>query len=323
MPVALITGITGQDGSYLAEALVGRGYSVHGIVRRASTDNTGRIAHLDGQIALHHADMTDGDSLSRVVQLCQPDEIYNLAAQSHVAVSFEMPVYTADVVALGAARLLHAMREHCPDARFYQASTSEIFGRAPAPQNEDTPLHPRNPYAAAKAYAYHLTRNFRESYGLHISNGILFNHESERRGEQFVTRKITRAVGRIAAGLQKTLALGNLEARRDWGHAEDYVDAMWRMVQLDEPGDYVVATGVSHSVRDFCEAAFARAGLNWEDHVTVDERFLRPADIAELIGDPTRAREALGWSARHDFSALVARMVDHDIELARSEASRS
>jgi GDPmannose 4,6-dehydratase len=319
MPVALITGITGQDGSYLADALVEKGYDVHGIVRRASTDNTSRIAHLHGRIALHHADMTDGDSLSRVVQLCRPDEIYNLAAQSHVAVSFEMPVYTADVVALGTARLLLAMREHAPRARFYQASTSEIFGRAPAPQNEDTPLHPRNPYAAAKAYAYHLTRNFREAYGLHISNGILFNHESERRGEQFVTRKITRAVGRIAAGLQDRLALGNLDARRDWGHAEDYVDAMWRMLQQDAPADYVIATGVAHSVREFCEVAFAHVGLDWSRYVTIDERFLRPADVDELIGDASRARAALGWAPHHDFHSLVARMVDHDLALARSE----
>ncbi|MEZ4319790.1 MAG: GDP-mannose 4,6-dehydratase [Myxococcota bacterium] len=320
MPTALITGITGQDGSWLADLLVAKGYDVHGVVRRSSCDNTHRIAHLDGQITLHHAEMTDDTSLLRVVRDTEPDEVYNLAAQSHVGVSFEVPVYTADVVALGTARLLEAVRVARPEARFYQASSSEMFGSSPGPQSESTPFHPRNPYAVAKVFAFHLTRNHREAWGLHTSNGILFNHESERRGDRFVTRKITRAVGRIAAGTQRELVLGNLEARRDWGHAADYVDAMWRMLQQPEGGDYVVATGVSHSVRDFCERAFAVAGLDWRDHVRTDPSFLRPADIDDLVGDASRARETLGWEPSVDFDGLVHRMVTHDLELARREA---
>jgi len=320
MPTALITGITGQDGSWLADLLLERGYEVHGTVRRASTDNTERIAHCLDRVHLHWADMTDADSLTRVVMEVQPDEVYNLAAQSHVAVSFDLPVYTADVVALGTVRLLDAVRIHCPGARFYQASTSEIFGNAGAPQNEQTPLHPRNPYAAAKAYAFHITRNYRDAWGMHISNGILFNHESERRGENFVTRKITRAVGRIAVGTQTELHLGNLDARRDWGHAEDYVEAMWRMLQQPRGADLVIATGTSHSVRDFCEQAFDVAGLQWEDHVRIDPRFIRPADVDDLVGDASLARTELGWSPSIDFSGLVRRMVEHDIALARAEA---
>ncbi|MCB9676785.1 MAG: GDP-mannose 4,6-dehydratase [Alphaproteobacteria bacterium] len=320
MPTALVTGITGQDGSWLADLLVERGYEVHGIVRRASVDNRHRIAHLEGRVHLHWGDLTDADSLVRAVRAAKPDEVYNLAAQSHVAVSFELPVHTADVVALGAARLLEAVRTLCPEARFYQASTSEMFGAAEGPISEDTPFHPRNPYGAAKVYAFHLCRMYREAYGMHVSNGILFNHESERRGEAFVTRKITRAVGRIVAGTQSRLALGNLDARRDWGHAADYVDAMWRMLQRPEGGDYVVATGVSHAVRDFCERAFAAAGLDWREHVDIDPRFQRPMDIPDLVGDASLARETLGWAPTIDFDTLVGRMVAHDIELARKQA---
>lgn len=322
MPTALISGITGQDGSYLADLLIAKGYRVHGLVRRSSNDNTERLrlALATEQLTLHWGEMTDALSLRRVVDEVEPDEVYNLAAQSHVGVSFEVPVYTGDVVALGTTRLLEAVRACVPDARFYQASSCEVFGRADqSPQSEATPFRPRNPYAAAKAYAFHITRNYREAYGMHTSNGILFNHESERRGERFVTRKITRAVGRIVAGTQQFLYLGNLEARRDWGHAEDHVEAMWRMLQREEGDDFIVAMGVSHSVKDFAQAAFAVVDLDWEDHVRVDPKFLRPADIPELIGDPSRAREHLDWAPRHDFEMLVERMVRHDVALAEGE----
>lgn len=318
MPTALITGITGQDGSYLAERLLERGYDVHGTLRRASSPNTHRIDHLEG-VTLHIADLTDEASLRQAVRASRPDEIYNLAAQSDVAVSWKQPTYTADVVALGTFRLLEILRQDAPGTRFYQASTSEIFGASPGPQDENTPFLPGNPYAVAKTCAFHAVRLHREAYGLHASNGILFNHESERRGERFVTRKITRAVGRIVAGTQRELALGNLDARRDWGHALDYVDAMWRMLQLDDPTDLVIATGTSHSVRDFVERAFGVAGLDWEAHVRIDPAFVRPVDVPDLRGNPARARERIDWSPTIDFDTLVERMVRHDITLAKAE----
>jgi GDPmannose 4,6-dehydratase len=322
MATALITGVTGQDGSYLAELLVAKGYAVHGTRRRSSTPHTARIDHLlaSGDLQLHEADLTDASSLRAVVAAVRPDEVYNLAAQSNVGTSWALPVHTADVVALGTTRLLEAVRLEVPDARFYQASTCEIFGLAPAPQDESTALHPRNPYAVAKAYAFHAVVNHREAYGLHAANGILFNHESERRGEDFVTRKITRAVGRIVAGSQQELSLGTLDARRDWGHAADYVDAMWRMLQLDTPTDLVVATGVSHSVADFVQRAFAVAGLDWQEHVRIDPALVRPIDVPELRGDARLAAERIGWRPTIDFDALVERMVTHDIALAASEA---
>ncbi|MCA9568348.1 MAG: GDP-mannose 4,6-dehydratase [Myxococcales bacterium] len=319
MKTALITGITGQDGSWLAELLLAKGYAVHGTVRRTSTPGDSRLLPFLDRLVLHPADMTDAGSLRDAVAACRPDEVYNLAAQSHVGTSWAMPAYTTDVAGLGAVRLLDAVRAEAPSARVYQASTCEIFGASPAPQCEATPLAPRNPYAVGKAAAYHAVRNHRDAYGMFAVNGILFNHESERRGERFVTRKITRAVGRIVAGTQGSLALGNLDARRDWGHAEDYVEAMWRMLQLDAPEDLVVATGVSHSVQDFVEAAFTAAGLDWREHVTTDPALVRPIDIPELVGDASRARERIGWSPRVGFDALVRRMVDHDVRLARVE----
>lgn len=319
--VALITGVTGQDGSWLAELLVERGYQVHGLVRRASVPTTARIEHLvqAGRIELHLGEITDQASIEAILARCGPTEVYHLAAQSDVALSFELPVYTADVVALGTARLLEAVRKEAPAARVYNACSSEIFGNASGPQDEATPLRPRNPYAAAKAHGHELCRIHREAYGTFVASGILFNHESERRGERFVTRKITRAVGRIRAGLQDTLELGNLEARRDWGHAQDYVEAMWQMLQQDVPGDYVIATGVSHSVRDFCVQAFELAGLHWSDHVRTASHLLRPTDVDDLIGDASRAHRELGWAPRTTFDALIRRMVEHDIALAECE----
>ena len=326
---ALITGITGQDGSYLTEFLLEQGYEVHGIKRRASLFNTQRIDHVyadphvdDSKLMLHHGDLTDTSNLTRIIAEVRPDEIYNLGAQSHVAVSFESPEYTADVDATGALRLLEAIRFLGLEnkTRYYQASSSELYGLVQeTPQTETTPFYPRSPYAVAKLYAYWITVNYREAYGLYACNGILFNHESPRRGETFVTRKITRALGRIAEGLQEKLYLGNLDARRDWGFAGDYVDAMWRMLQQDKPDDYVVATGESYSVRDFLEAAFGHAGLNWESHVEFDPRYLRPAEVDHLEGDATKARELLGWEPKTSFKELVAMMVDHDRELARRE----
>jgi GDPmannose 4,6-dehydratase len=326
----LITGITGQHGSYLAEHLLEEGYVVHGVVRRASSFNTDRIDHLyvdphdtDARLFLHYGDMTDGPGLRRILEEARPDEVYNLAAQSHVRVSFDQPEYTVDVDGLGTLRLLEAIRDvHGRDGaglRFYQAGTSEMFGAAAPPQNEDTRFEPRSPYAAAKVMAYHLVRNYREAYGLFAVTGILFNHESERRGETFVTRKITRAATRIHLGLQDTLYLGNLDAVRDWGHAEDYVRAMQAMLQQDEPRDLVIATGDAYTVRDFLEAAFGRLELDWRDHVAFDPRYLRPTEVEHLHGDPSRAKAALGWTPRIDFDTLVARMVDHDLELARRE----
>lgn len=330
MKRALITGITGQDGSYLAELLLEKGYEVHGVIRRTSTFNTDRIDHLyqdphvpDARIFLHYGDLSDGAVLRRILERVDPSELYHLGAQSHVKVSFEEPRHTADVVALGTLRLLEAVRDYQArsgrEIRVYQAGSSEMFGAAPPRQSERTPFYPRSPYAVSKVAAHWFAVNYREAYGLHVSNGILFNHESPRRGETFVTRKITRAVGRIKLGLQEKLYLGNLDARRDWGFAGDYVEAMWRMLQQDEPGDYVVATGESHSVREFLEAAFSYAGLDWREHVELDARYLRPTEVDHLEGDSTKARERLGWEPRVGFDELVRMMVDHDLELARQE----
>lgn len=326
MKKALITGITGQDGSYLAELLLGKGYEVHGIVRRASTFNTGRLAtiyadpHLPGTaLRLHYGDLSDASGLARLMTDIQPDEVYNLAAQSHVRVSFDSPEYTSDITATGAIRLLEAIRQTGLEPRFYQASSSEMFGKVTEiPQRESTPFHPRSPYACAKVYAFWVTVNYRESYGLHASNGILFNHESPRRGETFVTRKITRAVAHIQAGLQDKLFLGNLEAKRDWGYAPEYVEAMWRMLQQDQPDDYVVATGETHSIREFLEAAFAHAGLDWQKHVEIDPRYYRPAEVDILVGDAAKARQILDWRPRTAFCDLVRLMVDADIALLRA-----
>ena len=330
MKKALITGITGQDGSYLAEFLLGKGYEVHGIIRRASTFNTDRIDHLykdphdpEARLFLHYGDLTDGTGLRRILEKVQPDEIYNLGAQSHVKVSFEEPEYTADVVATGTLRLLEALRDYMQvsgrEVRFYQAGSSEMFGAAPPPQSEKTPFYPRSPYAVAKVAAYWYAVNYREAYGMFIANGILFNHESPRRGETFVTRKITRAAGRIKLGLQKKLYLGNLDAKRDWGFAGDYVEAMWRMLQQPEPDDYVVATGESYSVREFLEEAFGLLGLDWKEYVEIDPRYFRPAEVDFLLGDPSKAREKLGWKPKVSFKELVKMMVEHDLELARQE----
>jgi GDPmannose 4,6-dehydratase len=317
---ALITGVTGQDGSYLAELLLGKGYEVHGLVRRTSVLDRSRIDHLRGRIELHYGDMVDSTSLNAVLRRTQPHEIYNLAAQSHVRVSFEIPEYTCDVTAAGVGRLLEAVRASGLEARFYQASSSEVFGKAhEVPQTERTPFHPRSPYAAAKAYGFYITQNYRESYGLFACNGIAFNHESPRRAENFVTRKITRAVGRILAGTQKTLALGNLDAKRDWGFAGDYVHGMWQMLQQTEPDDFVLATGETHSVKEFLEAAFGRAGLRWERYVELEERQLRPAEVDVLQGDASKARQAFGWTPGVGFADLVAMMVDADVALAKRE----
>jgi GDPmannose 4,6-dehydratase len=320
MKRALVTGITGQDGSYLAEFLLAKGYEVHGLVRRASSFNTGRIDHIRERIELHYGDLVDSTSLHTVIRAVKPHEIYNLAAQSHVRVSFDMPEYTADVTAAGVGRLLEALRVSGVPARFYQASSSELYGKVEeVPQTERTRFHPRSPYAVAKAYAFYLTQNYREAHGMFCSNGILFNHESPRRGENFVTRKITRAVGRIAAGTQKKLVLGNLDAKRDWGFAGDYVEAMWKMLQLDQPDDFVVATGETHSVKEFLELAFGRVNLDWRDYVETNERHLRPAEVDLLLGDPAKARSALGWSPRISFRQLVEMMVDADLALAKRE----
>jgi len=325
-PKALITGITGQDGSYLAELLLSKGYEVHGIIRRASTFNTSRIDHLyqdphvNGvSLFLHYGDLSDSTNLVKLLYGMRPDEVYHLAAQSHVKVSFEMPEYTGDIGGLGTVRLLEAIRETGPKCKFYQASSSEMYGRAKeVPQNENTPFYPRSPYACAKVYAFWTTVNYREAYGIHASNGILFNHESPRRGETFVTRKITHAVARIEAGVQKKLFLGNLEARRDWGYAPEYVEAMWRMLQQDTPDDYVIATGESHSVREFGEEAFAYAGLDWQACVEVDTRYFRPSEVDALRGDAGKARAVLGWTPKTGFRELVHLMVDADREqLAR------
>lgn len=324
---ALISGITGQDGSYLAELLLDKGYEVHGIVRRSSTFGTERIDHLyidahelDAKMFLHYGDLTDGNTLTRLLTDIHPTEVYNLAAQSHVAVSFLNPVYTADVTALGTLRLLEAIRMVDPSIRFYQASSSEMYGEvAEIPQSETTPFHPRSPYGVAKVFSFWQVVNHRESYGMHASNGILFNHESPRRGETFVTRKITRAVTRISLDLQRKLYLGNLDAERDWGFAGDYVEAMWLMLQQAEPDDFVISLGERHSVREFAEVAFSKMGLDWEQYVEVDQRYFRPAEVELLQGDSTKARTKLGWKPKVSFDELVDMMLESDLELAKQE----
>jgi GDPmannose 4,6-dehydratase len=329
MKTALITGVTGQDGSYLAELLLAKGYTVVGMIRRASVPRTDRINHLltnaalKDQFSLQYGDLADANSLRRLIDATAPDEVYNLAAQSHVKISFDQPEYTTDVTGTGVLRLLEAVRNYVDHGgkpvRFYQAGSSEMFGSAKPPQSEATRFEPRSPYACAKVYAHYQVINYRESYGMHASNGILFNHESPRRGEAFVTRKITRAATRIKLGLQEKLALGNLDAKRDWGFAGDYVDAMWRMLQHDVPGDYVVATGVSITIRDFLKLTFERLGLDWEKYVFVDPRFFRPAEVDYLLGDPGRARTVLGWTPRTDIAGLAAMMVDSDLKIAEQE----
>ncbi len=324
---ALITGITGQDGSYLAELLLDKGYAVHGVVRRSSTFGTERIEHLyqdpherGARLFLHYGDMTDGANLRQILSTVVPDEVYNLAAQSHVRVSFDQPVYTVQTDAVGTLRLLEAIRDTKLPTRFYQASSSEMFGQVvETPQRETTPFHPRSPYACAKVFSFWQTVNYREAYGLFACNGILFNHESPRRGETFVTRKITRAATRIKEGLQDLLFLGNLDAKRDWGFAGDFVEAMWRMLQQDAPDDYVVATGQTHSVREFAEAVFARLELDWERYVRIDPRYFRPAEVDLLLGDAGKARDRLGWQPKVGFDELVRMMVEHDWKLAREE----
>ena len=324
---ALITGITGQDGSYLAELLLEKGYEVHGLIRRSSAFNTDRIEHLykdphDAQtrLFLHYGDLIDGAGLRKILTRTQPDEIYNLGAQSHVRVSFDQPVFTAQVDAVGTIRLLEAIRDTQLPVRFYQASSSEMFGKArEVPQNENTPFHPRSPYGCAKVYSYWQTVNYRESYGMFCCNGILFNHESPRRGETFVTRKITRAATRIKEGLQEKLYLGNLDAKRDWGFAGDFVETMWLMLQQDEPDDYVIATGENHSVQEFLELTFDLLGLNWKEHVETDPRYLRPAEVDLLLGDASKAKRILGWEPKVKFQDLVSMMVDADRVLAKQE----
>jgi len=312
---AFITGITGQDGSYLAELLLEKGYEVHGLVRRSSSFNTWRIDHIRDRIALHYGDLVDQYSLVRTLQKINPDEVYNLAAQSHVKVSFDMPEYTADVTAVGVLRLLDAVRELGLPTRVYQAGSSEMFGLVQeTPQTEKTPFHPRSPYAAAKVFAHWMAVNYREGYGMHVSNGILFNHESPRRGENFVTRKITMGLAAIKRGQSKELRLGNLDAKRDWGFARDYVEAMWLILQQDQPDDYVVATGETHSVREFLEEAFGYVGLNWQDYVKIDPKYFRPAEVDLLLGDAGKAKRVLGWTPRVAFKELVRMMVDADLE---------
>jgi GDPmannose 4,6-dehydratase len=320
---AFITGITGQDGSYLAELLLSKGYEVHGLIRRSSTFNTSRIDHIyvdpherGAQLFLHYGDLSDNEMITNIIYNIGPDEVYHLGAQSHVRVSFDTPEYTGNVTGLGTTRLLEAIRRCDTGIRFYQASSSEMFGSAPPPQNEETPFFPRSPYACAKLYAYWMTRNYREGYTLYAANGILFNHESPRRGETFVTRKITRGIARILAGKEKYLYLGNLEARRDWGFAPEYVECMWRVLQQEQPGDYVIGTGETHSVKEFLDAAFTYAGLSVEDHVRIDPRYFRPTEVDVLIADPSRSATVLGWKPRVTFSGLVKIMVDADLRSA-------
>lgn len=326
MKKAMITGITGQDGSYLAELLLSKGYEVHGLIRRSSSFNTNRIEHLyvdphdpAARLFLHYGDLSDGARLVTLLSTIQPDEVYNLAAQSHVRVSFDEPEHTGDTTGIGSIRLLEAVRLAGLQCRYYQASSSEMFGATPPPQNEETPFYPRSPYGAAKVYAYWVTKNYREAYGLYAVNGILFNHESPRRGETFVTRKITRAVARIKAGLQEDLYMGNLDAIRDWGYAPEYVEGMWRMLQAETPDDYVLATGCAFSVRDFLETSFEHAGLNWKDHVKFDERYLRPTEVDALIGDSSKAERVLGWKPSVRPEELARIMVDADIEALKHE----
>ena len=326
---ALITGITGQDGSYLAELLLGKGYEVHGVIRRSSSFNTGRISHIfrdiheeDVSLKLHYGDLSDASRLEKLLDMVEPLEVYNLASQSHVSVSFEEPVYTGDIVAMGTVRLLEAIKNigAVRSVRFYQASSSEMYGNAQEiPQTEDTPFHPRNPYACAKVYSFWQVKNYREAYGMHASNGILFNHESPRRGETFVTRKITRTLARILAGKEKKLYLGNLEAKRDWGYAPDYVQAMWLMLQQDQPDDYVVATGQAWSVRDFLDRAFGLVALDWKHYVEIDQRYFRPTEVDVLIGDASKARERLNWAPKTNFDELVQLMLEADLQNERME----
>jgi len=319
--IAFITGITGQDGSYLAELLLSKGYEVHGLIRRSSSFNTSRIDHIyqdlheiNPKLFLHYGDLIDGVGLTNLIREIRPEEVYNLGAQSHVQVSFSMPQYTGQVDAVGALGLLEAIRSAEINTRFYQASTSELFGSTPPPQNEESYFKPRSPYAAAKLMAYWCTVNYREGYGMHATNGILFNHESPRRGETFVTRKITRAVAEIAMGSKKKLFLGNLDAVRDWGYAKEYVETMWLMLQKDKPSDYVVATGIGATVKDFANAAFSRAGLNWQDHVVVDEKYIRPTEVDALIGDPSKVSRELNWQAKTHWKELAELMVTADIQ---------
>jgi GDPmannose 4,6-dehydratase len=328
MTTALITGVTGQDGSYLAELLLAKGYEVHGLIRRASSFNTHRLdpiyrdPHESGvRFLMHYGDLSDSGSLVNLIRRLEPDEVYHLGAQSHVKVSFEIPEYTADATGMGTVRILEAIRASGVEARFYQASSSEMFGSAPPPQSESTPFHPRSPYGVSKVFSYWMTVNYREAYGLFASNGILANHESPRRGETFVSRKITRAVARIQAGIQDKLYLGNLDARRDWGYAPEYVEAMWMMLQHDEPDDFVIATGESHTVREFAQLAFARVGLDWEQFVEIDPRYYRPTEVDYLKLDSAKARRVLGWEPRTPFVELVALMVDADVELLADELS--
>jgi GDPmannose 4,6-dehydratase len=323
---ALITGVTGQDGSYLAELLLAKGYEVHGLIRRASTFNTSRIDHLyqdphdpNAQLFLHYGDLSDGARLVTLLHEIDPDEVYNLGAQSHVRVSFDEPEHTGDTTGMGAMRLLEAVRLAGVNCRYYQASSSEMFGATPPPQNEQTPFYPRSPYGAAKVYAYWVTKNYREGYGMFAVNGILFNHESPRRGETFVTRKVTRAVARIQSGLDDYVYMGNLDSVRDWGYAPEYVEGMWRMLQADEPDDYVLATGGNFTVRNFVETAFEHAGLEWEKHVRFDQRYLRPTEVDALVGDASKAERGLGWKAQVDTEQLARIMVDADIEALKHE----
>ena len=326
MRKALITGVTGQDGSYLAELLLSKDYEVHGLIRRSSSFNTQRLDEIyrdphesDVRFFMHYGDLSDSGSLINLIRNLEPDEIYHLGAQSHVKVSFDIPEYTADTTAMGAIRILEAIRASGVETRFYQASSSEMFGAAPPPQSEATPFYPRSPYGVSKVFAYWATVNYRESYGMFACNGILFNHESVRRGETFLTRKVTRAVARIKAGLQDKLYLGNLEAKRDWGFAPEYVEAMWLMLQQDEPDDFVIATGEAHTVQEFVELAFARAGLDAKPYVEVDPRYLRPAEVDDLRGDPSKAKQKLGWISRTKFEDLVTLMVDEDMQLLEDE----
>jgi GDPmannose 4,6-dehydratase len=326
--VAFITGITGQDGSYLTELLLEKDYEVHGLIRRSSSFNTGRIDHIyqdphtpHQKLKLHYGDLTDGVNMTNLIHEIQPTEVYNLGAQSHVQVSFSLPQYTAQVDAVGAVSLLESIRASGVKSRYYQASTSELYGSTPPPQNESSMFQPRSPYAAAKLMAYWCTVNYRDGYGIHASNGILFNHESPRRGETFVTRKITRAVARIALGGKEKLFLGNLDAIRDWGYAKEYVESMWLMLQQDKPGDYVVATGVGASVKDFVDASFKHVGLNWEDHVELDKRYIRPTEVDALIGDQSKAEKVLGWKAKTHWKALAELMVDADLEKVKNKSN--
>jgi GDPmannose 4,6-dehydratase len=328
MKKALITGVTGQDGSYLAELLLGKGYEVHGLIRRASSFNTQRLdeiyrdPHESGvRFLMHYGDLSDSGSLVNLIRNLEPDEIYHLGAQSHVKVSFEIPEYTADTTAMGTIRMLEAIRASGVQTRFYQAGSSEMFGLAPAPQSEETPFHPRSPYGVSKVFAHWATVNYRESYGMFATNGILMNHESPRRGETFVTRKITRAVARIQAGLQEKLFLGYLDSQRDWGYAPEYVEAMWQMMQHDEPLDLVIATGESHTVREFAEKAFAHVGLDWDSYVEIDENYMRPAEVFELRGDASKAKKLLGWEPKVRFEELVRIMVDADVQRLDDEMS--